>query len=307
MELPRKSAKVVDIVHYYLHSDQFARLKGSTQKQYEHHLNAVLDTVVLGKKLGSYGVRHLKSKHTNLAYNTWLKTGVRTANYRKAALSAAWKHCMRLDVMENDPVRLIKTSSDATRKVMWTREQVKVFLDTAYSEYKWRSMGLIVHMGFEWAQRIGDIRLLTWESIDLDAQRLDLIQSKRGADVHIPISDELTSILTQQKEDLGFQQYVVPKPYPLNGAYVPYTVETISLTINTIKQVAGLPENITAMDLRRAAITEMVEAGVDLAGVMQVSGHRSPVSVKPYMVNTYSGASAALSKRHKKMGGSNND
>jgi integrase len=300
MELPRKSAKVVDVVQYYLHSDQFARLKGSTQKQYELNLTAVLDTVVLDKKLGNYAVRHLKSKHTNLAYSTWLKTGTRTANYRKAALSAAWKHCMRLDVMENDPIRLIKTSSDATRKVMWTRDQVKLFLDTAYSEYKWRSMGLIVHMGFEWAQRIGDMRLLTWDSIDLDAQRLDLIQSKRGADVHLPITDALTAVLTQQKEDLGFQEYVAPRPFPLAGAYVPYAVDKISSTINTIKQVAGLPDNITAMDLRRAAITEMVEAGVDLAGVMQVSGHRSPVSVKPYMVNTFSGASRALAARGNK-------
>jgi integrase len=40
------------------------------------------------------------------------------------------------------------------------------------------------------------------------------------------------------------------------------------------------------MDLRRTAITEMVEAGVDLAGVMQVSGHSSPSSVTPYLVNT---------------------
>jgi len=30
---------------------------------------------------------------------------------------------------------------------------------------------------------------------------------------------------------------------------------------------------------------------------MQVSGHQSPNSVKPYLVNTFSGASAALSKR----------
>jgi hypothetical protein len=41
----------------------------------------------------------------------------------------------------------------------------------------------------------------------------------------------------------------------------------------------------------------MAEAGVDLVGIMQVSGHQSPNSVKPYLVNTFSGASAALSKR----------
>jgi hypothetical protein len=32
---------------------------------------------------------------------------------------------------------------------------------------------------------------------------------------------------------------------------------------------------------------------------MQVSGHQSPQSVKPYLVNTYSGASNALERRFK--------
>jgi hypothetical protein len=41
----------------------------------------------------------------------------------------------------------------------------------------------------------------------------------------------------------------------------------------------------------------MVEAGVDAVGIMQVSGHQDIASIKPYLVNTYSGASAALAKR----------
>jgi len=51
--------------------------------------------------------------------------------------------------------------------------------------------------------------------------------------------------------------------------------------------------------LRRTAITEMIEAGADLAGIMQVSGHNSPQSVKPYMVNTFSGASRVLEARNR--------
>jgi len=53
------------------------------------------------------------------------------------------------------------------------------------------------------------------------------------------------------------------------------------------------------MDLRRTAVTEMMEGGVDLVGIMQVTGHQNTASVKPYMVNTYSGASKALAARGK--------
>lgn len=299
VDLPKKSAKVGDIVRFYLRSDHFARLAGPTQKQYESHLDAVLDTRVMGKRLEEYKARSLKAQHTNLAYQEWLKTGIRTANYRKAALSTAWKYCMRLDIMENDPVRLIKTETDSPRKVRWTREQVHTFLDTAYSDFKWRSIGLIVHMAYDLAQRVGDMRVLTWDKVDLDAQRIDLTQSKRGADVHLPISEALTAMLQQQKVDFGFQTYVAPKTTPVAGAYVPYPVDQIDGAINEVKDAAGLPKNITAMDLRRTAITEMVEGGADLAHIMQVSGHRSPDSVRPYMVNTFTGAKNALAKRGK--------
>ena len=295
--LPKRTATVGQIVEFYLNSNHFANLKGNTQKQYEAHLNAVLATRVLGKRLEDYRARSLKAQHTNLAYQEWLKIGIRTANYRKAALSTAWKYCMRLDIMENDPVKLIKTTSDQPRKVRWTREQVSTFLDTAYSDFKWRSIGLIVHMAYDLAQRVGDMRVLTWDKVDLDAQRIDLTQSKRGADVHLPIPDELTAMLEQQKYDFGFQTYVAPKTTPVAGAYVPYPVDQIDDAINEVKYAAGLPKNITAMDLRRTAITEMVEGGADLAQIMQASGHRNPGSVKPYMVNTFTGAKNALAKR----------
>ena len=295
--LPKRTATVGQIVEFYLNSDHFANLKGNTQKQYEAHLSGVLATRVLGKRLEDYRARSLKAQHTNLAYQEWLKIGIRTANYRKAALSTAWKYCMRLDIMENDPVKLIKTTSDKPRKVLWTRDQVSTFLDTAYSDFKWRSIGLIVHMAYECAQRVGDMRVLTWDKVNLEAQRIDLTQSKRGADVHLPIPEALTAMLQQQKQDFGFQTYVAPKTTPVAGAYVPYPVDQIDDAINEVKDAAGLPKNITAMDLRRTAITEMVEGGADLAQIMQVSGHCSPDSVKPYMVNTFSGAKTALAKR----------
>jgi integrase len=307
VDIPKHTSKLSVIVDFYLHSDAFCRLSGNTQKDYEKHLDAVLKTTVEGRLLGNYTVRSIKARHIRLAYAKWLiPTGdnkkdklIRTANYRKAALSKAWKHCMELDVMDNDPIRLVKTLSTKQRKVKWTREQVVLFLDTAYNNFRWRSIGLIVHMAYEWAQRIGDMRMLTWNHINFDAKRVDLTQSKRGADVHLPIPSDLLTMLKQQSQDFGFQDYVAPKTKPVAGAYVPYPIDHIDTAINEVKQEAGLPKEITAMDLRRTAITEMVEGDADLAQIMQVSGHRNPESVKPYLVNTFSGASNALAKRNK--------
>jgi len=106
-------------------------------------------------------------------------------------------------------------------------------------------------------------------------------------------------MLRIQQEDFGFQEYVAPRVKPIAQAYSPYNIKEVSYLINEVKEKAKLPKELTAMDLRRTAITEMVEGGVDLAGIMQVSGHRSPQSVKPYLVNTYSGAVQALAGRNK--------
>ena len=295
--IPKPSATLEEVVDFYRNSDAYRRLSSSSQKDYDNHLSATLITEVEGKQLRAYRCKNLKVRHIQQAYDQWLQVGNRTANYRRSVLSAAWKHAMRYDVMIHNPISLVQTVAEKPRRVHWTREQVSIFLDTAYSDFRWRSIGLIVHMAYDWGQRIGDIRLLTWDSIDLNECRIDMTQSKRNAEVHLPISADLCQMLRQQKEDFGFQQYVVPRVKPRAGAYTPYDKEEVSLYINNILDEANLPKELTAMDLRRTAVTEMMEGGVDLAGIMQVTGHQNAASVKPYMVNTFSGASKALAAR----------
>ena len=296
-QIPKQSAKLLEIAEFYLNSEAFKRLKAKTQKDYESHLSSIVNTVVEGKALGVYHNKSIKVRHLTAAYEQWLQSGVRSANYRKSILSTCWKHSMRYDVMVHDPVALVKTQKTDRRTVMWTREYVKRFLDEAYSDFNYRSIGLIVHMAYEWGQRVGDMRLLKWEALDLTECRLDIRQSKRGAEVHLPISKNLCQMLQAQQKDFGFQEFVAPRVKPRSGAFTPYDLEEISPNINTLLDKANLPRELTAMDLRRTAVTEMLEAGVDIAGIRQVTGHKNMQSVVPYMVNTFSGASKALSAR----------
>jgi len=299
MTKPKGVKTLRDLVSFYLHSPRFGALQGKTQKNYESHLTKMLDTKIpsKGKTLGDMRIKMLRVPHVTECYEQWLQIGVPTANRRMAVLSVCWRYAMQLELVLIDPISPVSKRSTGPRRVLWTREQVKTFLDTAYSKFEYRSMGLLVHMAYEWGQRVGDIRTLRWEALDLDAQRIDLTQSKRKADVHLPISDNLAGMLRQQHADFGFQEYVVPHTKPRAGAYSPYREEEICNHINKIKDEANLPSDITAMDLRRTAVTEMLEGGVDMAGIMQVTGHRNPNSVTPYMVNTYRGASAALAAR----------
>jgi len=284
---------------FYMRTPKFAALGGKSQYDYERNLAFACNTSVQGGKcLGNIKLKDIQFSNVTVAYDLWqVKHGVRAANYIATCLSIVLNTARRHEVLLSNPVSLLDRAKPKPRKVKWTTPQVKLFLDTAYGNWEWRSIGLIVHMAFHWAQRVGDMRLLGWDALDLENAVLDLEQSKRGADVHLPIQGGLLPMLKQQKEDFGFLPYVAPRVKPRAGAYTPYDDVEICGLVNEVKDAAGLPKALTAMDLRRTAITQMVENGVDVVGIMQVSGHSSPQSVMPYLVNTLAGAKQALSNR----------
>jgi len=286
---------------FYMRTPKYHALSLRSKTDYDYNLIRVCKTKVQNdKQLGNIKLRDLRFKHVTVAYDKWQTTvGIRQANYTATCLSIVLNTAIRHEALVTNPVSLVQRTKDKIRKVRWTDAQVITFLDTAYSDWKWRSIGLIIHMAYEWAQRVGDMRTLQWSSVNLSAKRLDLEQSKRRAEVHIPIDDALCKMLAEQYETFGFQQYVVPAVEPHNGVYRPYPSTDIHKLVNEVKAHAGLPPDITAMDLRRTGITQLVEGGADTFSIMQVSGHSNPQSVKPYLVNTLTGATNALASRKK--------
>lgn len=295
--IPTGTDTLDTLIDFYLHSEAFKRLKAPTQVGYEGKLKIVRSTVVERKPLGRHKIDRLKVYHLTEAYEQWLIRGTRLANYNKSVLSAAWRHAMRYDVMMHNPISLIKTQKEEQRTTTWTRDQVSLFLGAAYGKFQHRSIGLILHMAYDWGQRVGDMRMLKWDNLDLEVCRLDIKQSKRGASVHLPIGKNLCAMLVKQKEDFGFQEYVAPRTVPREGAITPYDSYEIGRLTNKILDEVNLPRELNAMDLRRTAVTEMLEASVDAVGIRQVTGHKNMQSVTPYMVNTFSGASKALAAR----------
>jgi len=287
-----------DLANYYLHSPQFLALRPETQKSYEYRIGRALNTLVTPKRsLGSLKLEKLGVSDCKIAYQQWVKHGVRTANLTSTILSVLFNMAEELELIVRNPMRSVKKMQGKPRKVTWTPDQVRLFTDTAFSKYEWRSIGLIVYMAYAFAQRIGDMRSLKWENINFEEHRLDLEQSKKRAEVHLPIHIHMYRMLERQYKDFGFQEYVAPHPYPRSGSYRIYTDTDISRMVNRVKEEAGLPKELTAMDMRRTAITEMVEAGVDTTQIMSVSGHNSPNSMKPYIRHTYNSAANALGKR----------
>ena len=286
-----KSYTVRDVVVEYWGSDAFRKLSSASQKDYYDCLMVINDDV------GDTSMKRLGVSLMQQYYIVWLKRGIYRANKIAAIMSILINWSKKNGISIENPMPLLEKTPNPQRTVMWEPEQVNKFLTTAYSEWKWRSIGLIVQMAYEWGLRVGDMRMLTWASINFDKRRCDLVQSKRGAEVHLPISDTLMHVLKQQHETFGFQCLVTPQVQPSDGSYKPYTLNMLHVYVNAILEAAGLPRHLTAMDMRRTAITEMVEAGVDITQIKQVSGHTNINSLTPYIKHTYTGASEALAQR----------
>jgi integrase len=286
------SSTVDTLVDYYYQSNDFSMLRDTTKQDYRYCLD------ILSQTMGSRKYTTVTPKVAKQAYEDWVKRGTSFANHIATCASRVYNYAIQMEHAEQNPFAKIKRKQPPQRKMVWTHGEVNKFLDVAYSKFEYRNVGLIVHMAYEWCQRLGDMRMLRWDNLDLNNQRMTLEQSKRRADVFLPISDNLTHMLLEQKGDFGFQEWVVPHPQPVQGVYRPYAMERLSKVGRKIMREADLSEGLRLMDIRRTGVTEMVDKGVPLPQIMSVTGHTHVASVKPYMKHTYDSANNALTRRN---------
>lgn len=291
--------KTVDgLIKLYLNSFDYQKLSDVSKNSYQYQLTNLSNMTLRGKRFGVMQYKKITHPMAQELYVQLCERGVTYANRTVSAIRKVYSHGMKFGYVDSNPWKGIDTYTEQSRKVVWTPDHVRQFLEHCYSDFKTRSIGLIVHMAYEWAQRVGDMRLLTWDSIDFENQVLNLEQSKRRALVHIPISDDLMDVLCQQNGLFDWQPYIAPNMNTKShNGFKPYSVYTISHASRREIERAGLPKELRISDLRRTATTEMVEAGVGMAQIMSVTGHANPQSVKPYMKNSLTSATQACTLR----------
>ena len=295
-----KNKRLSSLIDEYYLSFDFKSLRDETKVQYQYFLGVVLDTKIGdAQKLGSINFSDITTKMAKVSYEQWCERGIHLANHVMSVARVVYNYGIHMEHCTINPFSSIKRRTPIARKVVWSRDDVKAYLDVAYSDFYTRSLGLIVHMAYEWCQRLGDMRVIKWSNLDLVEKKMHIQQSKRRAEVFLPIEDGLCKMLIQQEQDFGFQEYVAPRPRPRRGIHLPYTITKLPVEGRKIMNSAGLSKELRLSDLRRTGTTEMVDAGVSMGNIMSVTGHTNPQSVKPYMKNTFASANLALSTRKK--------
>jgi len=287
------TSRIKHVINYYLASKQFASLASSSQMKYEAELEKISKS-----PLGELPLNKLTAKICNEVYEGWVSSHtVARANERSRLFSVVINFARSLDLLNDNPMSKVKKLKHQPYTPIWKRQQVETFLETAFTKFEWRNTGLLVMMCYEWAQRPTDICHLQWSNLDLPNARVKIKQSKRGAEVEMPIEEPLLTMLKKQEKDWGFQKLVVPYHRASDNAYIPLHPTIFGPILRDIKAECGVPEELKIGHLRKTAITEFVSAGVDSTGIMQVTGHKNISSLNPYMKHTYEGAKTAQNTR----------
>lgn len=287
------------LMGHYLNTRRFSTLAPSTQDVYTRIMEAICSTPYKTRTLGDWKVTEITSKVCSEVYDQWVSTGTtQTANERKRIFGVLFSHAISLDVVPRNPMASVKPLKHTPETVIWTRDQVQCFLDTAFSDFRWRSVGFLVLLCYEWGQRPIDIAHLRWDNLDFQTDTATITQRKRGATVQIPVEPDVKKLLLEQKQAYDFQEYVLPV---LGGdkSWKPLHSGQWTNLSKEVKEKAGLPQELTVGTLRKTAIMECVEAGLDSTVIMQLSGHKSISSLNPYIKHTRKGAERALKARKK--------
>lgn len=292
------TSTVTDLLINYRDSLGFQKLEYKTRSDYDYYLSRWLNDRVGGVPLAKAKLGDILTPMCQRIYDTHATSSVSLANHSLAVYKLLFNHAIRNGYTTHNPFTHILRRADKQRKVVWEKEHVAAFLTVAYSEFRLRNVGLIVQMAYEWGQRLGDVRLLKWSNYDSGTGTLSLEQSKRGASVSLPTSENLREMLEQQHKDFGWQQYIAPSTIrDMQGGLLPYSANSLARIGGRIMDKAGIPKDILLMDLRRTAVTEMIEAEVPLPNIMAMTGHATPQSVAPYMKHTLKGATVAARMR----------
>ena len=155
------------VVLHYMNTDQFNSLSSNSRRTYEYILNSICKTKLFSRDLGDITLKYLTPAHCSTLYELWVRgVSIDNANQKARVFSMLMNYCISIGLVEFNPMSRIKKRKHQPKSIVWTKDQVELFLDTAFSQFKWRNIGLLALMCYEWGQRPTDIMNLKWDFIE---------------------------------------------------------------------------------------------------------------------------------------------
>lgn len=281
---------IADLFDNYKSSKYFLDRAKKTKEDYNKCLRTLEKTVLKnGRKFGDLPARKLEHGHVDVLYELLRKNhGLSYANAmmrvarRAFGLGIRWKFCV-VNPFEKPSLKEI-----AARDVVWTAKEMAIFVDASKKE-GYGSLGVLMLLAYELAQRPIDARLLTWDIYQDGIFSFE--QTKTGKVMFLPASDLLVLELETLTRSAG------APIAPCETTKRAWGASHLTHTVRDVMRTAGLPEELRLSDMRRTSLTDFGAAGATDDEMMSMSGHLTRAMLTRYSRTAVGKARSAIRKR----------
>lgn len=270
-----RSAPTLEVAAHRYIDEIRPRAKATTLSKYDSVL-----THQLLPALGRMRVNDIEAEDVARLHAKLGETTRATANFAITMLSAILRRseAWGLRPRGSNPCADVPRFAERPRsRVLSAEERARLSRTLDEQETKgstWVGYLDVIRLLSMTAARSSEIVWLTWAKVDIDRALLHLPDSKTGPRV-IPLSQQAHAYLIRLSERRGSAPWVCPNPYGrrLTG---------INRVWLRLRALAALTD-VRLHDLRRTAATDALEAGVPLAMVSGVLGHRRIKTTEGYV------------------------
>ena len=171
--------------------------------------------------------------------------------------------CKGIDKAIEEPRDRVLTSEEVTR--------LAAALDEAAAKY--RPVVEAIRVALFSGLRISEVRLLRWEDVNFETNRVRLRDTKTGTRIHIMPPPAIEVIERQ----IRLNEWILT-----SGRPAPLMYRTIRHRFAEIAKAAGL-ENVRLHDLRRTFMTWAAESGANTYQLRQLLGHKTTQMADRYV------------------------
>jgi integrase len=251
---------LADFITQYKAAPEFRNLRESSREHYSPALDLLAET------WGSSPVASIERKHILALRDKYADTPAK-ANRVVSVLRVVLSFAMdRDDELGRNAAQGVKKLPLGPGHATWPHSAIDHFLATAPP-----MMALALKLGLYTGQRRGDVLRMSWNHYD--GETIQVVQSKTGTKLRIPVHSAL-------REALDGQERV--SPTILTGQQGrPFTKGNFEHQFRKARIATGL-ERLSFHGLRYTAAARLAEAGCSLKEIAAITGHKSLQMLEKY-------------------------
>ena len=247
------------MIAQYKQAPEFRELRESTRYNYMKALDR------LSESYGTHPIVSFDRKHILKLRDNYADTPAK-ANTIVSVLRIVMTFAVDRDFRKDNPAGDVKTLATGPGHATWPDDAINHFLASARP-----NMCLALKLGLYTSQRKGDVLAMSWSAYD--GTYIDVVQSKTGAKLSIPVHHVL-------KDALNSQERVSPIILTTEAGR-PCESSYFNKCFLAAMRDAGL-SGLVFHGLRYTAAAKLAEAGCSMREIAAITGHKSTRMLEKY-------------------------